>query len=539
MAPSPRELLASKNNTLRLGRSFTSSQWKLILSLIVGLCVVRLWLMPLGSSFWVDEMGTAFVVEHGAQDPSLAVAPQVPASIFYAVAKTSKNVFGSSEVAFRLPSFLAMMGALWFITRIAGRLIHPGAAWFAAFACFTLRDLNYEAADARPYALATLTAAASFWFLIRWLDSNDWLDALLFAGCASVLWRVHLILWPVYVAFAFYTLVRLLRRDTAVSWARIAAVYGALGVSLIPVLLQAMQLNRQAAAHVVVKLPTTADLVNAAKPGIVLAFCAATALLGRWFRWPAVPPIAKGESLCLIFGWWLSAPLCLYAFSILTGNSVFVSRYYSIALPGLALASTVAAAAFVPSRYWKALSATLGIGVLLLLGRWGHVWLPHHNSDWRTAAQHLNQYIGPETPIICPSPFIEARPPVWRPDYPISSFLYSHLLVYRLKGKAIPFPFETSPEAEQFAARLSTGVLAGTSKFAVYGGDRSAFFWREWFSARPELAGWRIRRLGPFGDVEAFVFERDAPRAAKRAGVDQPEKTMSFASPPVLAQASR
>ena len=39
--------------------------------------------MPLGSSFWIDEMGTVFVTRHGAADPSLSVAPQVALSIYY------------------------------------------------------------------------------------------------------------------------------------------------------------------------------------------------------------------------------------------------------------------------------------------------------------------------------------------------------------------------------------------------------------------------------------------------------------------------
>ena len=28
--------------------------------------------------------------------------------------------------------------------------------------------------------------------------------------------------------------------------------------------------------------------------------------------------------------------------------------------------------------------------------------------------------LGPATPVICPSPFIEARPPVWTPGYPLA-----------------------------------------------------------------------------------------------------------------------
>ena len=56
----------------------------------------------------------------------------------------------------------------------------------------------------------------SVWLLIRWLDSNRWLDGVLFALCASLLWRVHLVFWPFYAMFAAYAIVRVARRDTTV-----------------------------------------------------------------------------------------------------------------------------------------------------------------------------------------------------------------------------------------------------------------------------------------------------------------------------------
>jgi len=52
----------------------------LLLVVVLVLCIVRLWLMPIASSFWVDEMGTVFVARYGASHPSLRAAPQVPES---------------------------------------------------------------------------------------------------------------------------------------------------------------------------------------------------------------------------------------------------------------------------------------------------------------------------------------------------------------------------------------------------------------------------------------------------------------------------
>ncbi len=482
-----------------------------LLPVLLLLCVARLWLMPLPSSFWVDEMATVFVVRHGAADASLKIAPQVPESIYYWLPRASETLFGFSELVYRLPSILAMGLALFLIARLAARLIHPQAGWFAVFACLALRGINYYADDARPYALGICVAAASLTFLVRWLDSARWVDALLFTACAALLWRVHLIFWPFYGVFVLYTVVRLYPRDggTKVRWLQAAMiVFVLLGIALLPVLAEALSLYREARAHVITAAPTLRNFVDSLKYALIFQCTVGAWLAGALFRSRAHAPAASRASLALIFGWWLCMPVGLFAFSRLTGNSVFLQRYVSLALPGAALVATAAAAAFIPPAKWKPFSAILAVAVLLVLGEWSHAWPAHHASDWRGASAKANGLgFGPETPVIYPSPFIEARPPVWRPDYPLPGFLYAHLPIYPVQGKAYLFPFEFSPEATGFAARLAHDTLAASGRFMIYGGDRSVLAWRGWFAARPELAGWRNRRLGPFGDVEVVVFE--------------------------------
>jgi hypothetical protein len=482
-----------------------------LLAAVLAACIVRLWIVPLPSSFWVDEMATVFVVQHGAADPSFQVAPQVPASLYYVLPRLANSLFGVSEVGYRLPSVLLMLGALLAVARLARRLIHPDAGWFAALACLLLREFNYQAADARPYALGTCMACASLLFLVRWLDSGRWLDALGFVAFGTLVWRAHLLFWPIYVVFAVYTLVRLLRGQSQVGWLRAGMVYAALGVSLAPVLREAWELSRQASAHVVADIPSSGDFAKALKPGFVMPFCAVSALLGRWFRWPLVDRPASLESVALILALWLCDPSCLFLLSRVSGDSVFLSRYLYLALPGIALAGTLAAAVFLPRSFWRPMAAVLGMGILIFAGRWNHLALDHHNSNWRAASRAIGREVGgADVPILCPSPFIEARPPVWRPGDRTSSFLYSQLAVYPVRGTVYRFPFETSPQAERYAAELARGRLSSSQEFIVYGGDRAVRFWRDWFSARPELAGWRIRGLGGFGDVEALVFERPA-----------------------------
>ena len=180
----------------------------------------------------------------------------------------------------------------------------------------------------------------------------------------------------------------------------------------------------------------------------------------------------------------------------------------------MALAATAVASRFVPPAQWRFLSALLAIGALLYFGQWRQLWPRHHNSDSRAAAAAVNKFeAAGELPVICPSPFIEARPPAWRPDYPLPGFLYAHLSVYPIRGKVYLFPFEDSSEAESFASTLAQRALPVSRRFLIYGWEPQVHFWRDWFAQRTEFASWSVRRLGPFADVD--VVEFDAPASSR------------------------
>jgi hypothetical protein len=254
--------------------------------------------------------------------------------------------------------------------------------------------------------------------------------------------------------------------------------------------------------------PRLRELGNAFKFLLVAGCGAGGWVLSRRFQWPRMAN-PSAAVLVLILGWWIWQPVSLYAFSWITGNSVFVPRYLSLSLPGAALAATLAAAYFIPGGRWPLVTTIFAAGVLLFMGDAHRLLPPHHNSDWRAASRKIREVgIDAATPVVYPSPFIEAKPPVWRPDYPLPSFLYCHLLTYPAGGTPYLLPFEKSPEAEDYAATLAEHALAASEKFYIYGGDINVRKWQLWFSTRQELAGWRSRRLGPFGDVDVAIFEK-------------------------------
>ncbi len=564
----------------------------LVLVLVLALCIARLWLMPLPSSFWVDEMVSAFVIHFGPAHPSLAVAPQVTETVYYWLPRTAERLFGFSEVAYRVPSLIVLGIALWLIARLAARLIHPQAAWFAVFACLALKGFNYEAADARPYALGTCAGAASLFFLVRWLDAARRRDAVLFIAFAALLWRVHLVFWPFYAIFAVYLAVRILRSETSVTWIQAAVAFAILSLTLVPVALDAIRLMHEAREHVVADLPGIRELRRTLK-FLLIAQCAGGALLaafllhrrgGGWRtmrgaqrvrrapptesgtisrrtpfcassleaqRVRRAPPTESGtvsrrapfcasssedsgmpplSSWVLILGWWLWHPLALFAFSLITGNSVYVDRYLSLALPGAALTASLAAAFFLDARDWRMCSAVLGACVLIALGQWGafwrgELWPVHHNSDWRAAARAVNKWtVDADTPVLLPSPFIEAKPPAWRPDYPLPGFLYCYLPVYPIGGKPYLLPFERSLAGERYAVELLP-VLSASRRFLIYGGDKNVFVWRSFLASRPELIGWGNRQFHSFGDVDVAIFENPGfarALASTRPGIGSP-----------------
>ena len=152
----------------------------------------------------------------------------------------------------------------------------------------------------------------------------------------------------------------------------------------------------------------------------------------------------------------------------------------------------------------------LGAAVLVTLGQWLELWPAHSNSDWRDAARTVNEWtLDASTPVLLPSPFIEAKFPAWRPDYPLPGFLYSYLPVYRLEGRPYLLPFQRSPESELYATQLAS-LFSGYPRFIIYGGDRNVFAWRNFFASRPELHGWGNRTSRRFGDVAVTIFENPA-----------------------------
>ncbi|HVW09044.1 MAG TPA: glycosyltransferase family 39 protein [Bryobacteraceae bacterium] len=480
----------------------TARRW--LLAVLLAACIARLWLEPLTSSYWVDELVTVFVAKHPGH-PSFAVAPQVPESIYYWLPRLSSAIFGESEAAYRIPSLIAMAAALWFIARIAARAIHPRAGWFAVFTALSIRGIDYFAVDARPYALGILAASACMYFLLRWLDSARWMDAGLFVICAAAVWWVQLIFWPFYLVVAGYFIVRMMNRETPVRSSQWITVLVVLVAALVPRAFAALALARNATAHSFAAMPTLHIFEHELHWNIPVICAGALWLLTRFAR----PRWRAPRSLWIfLLGWWLCQPVVLDLYSHATGNSVYVGRYFSTMLPAVALVATAAAAYWMPENCWNPAAVFMGVVALVAQGHTQSLTYRHDISDWRSANREVNRF-APDgsVPVIVVSPFIEGRAPAWTPGYSLPGFLYAHLEGYPLRGRLLLFPYTGPelPEALSYAGSLlSSGKLTAPGKWAIYG-ELPGVDWEKWFAAQPRLAGWH-HVAKKFGDVIVVEF---------------------------------
>ncbi|MGW5667923.1 glycosyltransferase family 39 protein [Micromonospora sp. NPDC003776] len=140
------------------------------------------------------------------------------------------EAFGSSDVALRVPSVLAMIAAAALVGAAATRMFSPDTGLLAGLIFAVLPTSTRYAQEAQPYALALLGAALATWLLLSALDRPDRWRLAAYAGAVAVLGLCHVVAllllaghgWAVY---AF-------RRRVAGRWLAAASV-GALPAAVL------------------------------------------------------------------------------------------------------------------------------------------------------------------------------------------------------------------------------------------------------------------------------------------------------------------
>ena len=357
-------------------------RWLLIVTAVV---IGRLWLMPLFSSLWLDELGTWWVVKDGVGDTvhrALTFHGQSP--LYYLIVWTARVVGGNSEVVLRLPSLIAAAVSAFLLYRLARNLIATEAARFTVLVFAATQTVAFEASEARPYALATLAVIASTYALVRWLDDGRrWSPALLYALLAVT------VVWMHYLFALVLVRPRALRDRPAAAWrdrgvrsptgrgrrdrdgrhrARWRSSSPRCGIDARP--------SRSRA-----KRPWRCSRSSCVPPVLVVSVFLGS-LIARMRDPVRIAPVPARSSTLVLLGSWLLFPVVtLFLVSTLTPVDFLSPRYFASVRPAIALFGGWGIASLEPAAVRRIIAVVLAMLSVLAYGG-----TSKNGEDWRGAA---------------------------------------------------------------------------------------------------------------------------------------------------------
>ncbi len=253
--------------------------------------LVRLWIVPLGSSLSLDEFGTWWASDGGLGE-ILSRARIFPQSVPYvAIVWLERALGGSGEISLRLPSLLAAVLSAYLLYRLGAELVDRETGLLAAGIFVGFRPMAFAAGDARPYAFAVLAAIGAFWMLVRWLERGRAADAVGYVLLATAAVYFQYLFATMFIVHAAYV-VRRRRRAGAVSARAVWWVAAAIAVLSAPAALWVLAIARDRAAHAFAAMPSGKDLVSSLVPVEVLAALSASLGVG-WLLGSGGPAAAK------------------------------------------------------------------------------------------------------------------------------------------------------------------------------------------------------------------------------------------------------
>ena len=347
---------------------------------------------------WIDEYGTAWTVAGSAAECFWrAVAIQGQSPLYYWIAQASTRLVGPGLLGLRLPSLVFGVGLLAFSFPLALRFYGNHRVALLVVAAFAVNErLIYYSQEARPYALALLCAAGSFYFFASLLSGGGRRARIGYWLTTALTWYAHYLFGVVVLAQGLTVLLQRPRRLARLRpW---LLTFGALVPLLAPGLLQLLPLfgRRETLdwintpSGLVAGLTAGMDLLD---PWLLAALAAA--LAAAWWRERRFEPLAAGARPGLAF-LWLAVPVLVFVvLAPLLGVRLLHARYLAIAIPAVPLLQGALMSLPRGGRWLRALPValflcvSLGLRVLPLVERdGGRFWWFVH-QDWGAAVAQL------------------------------------------------------------------------------------------------------------------------------------------------------
>jgi hypothetical protein len=302
------------------------------------LASLSIWLLALRAPLWLDETLAYWQVSGGFWK-IWSRSQQMPSSIGYLYTLwVAKSILGSQEIALKIPSTLAMLGAVYLLFRIARELFDQEIAFLTCVLFCLEPNVVFAATDALPYALALLATNFAIFAFILWMTRHQMHQAVLFGvASAGILYlSFHYLFGAILPAFAIYYLA-LRRRSIAADARQLAAMLTSFTLLVFPLLFHVVGRYHTMDTHVVQELPPAGIALNTLVPTqkligfVVTAFVAALVRKVKLLGGDCFPAILLCPLLALV------PAGILFAVSAATSLHLVIPSYFLVTASGSAL----------------------------------------------------------------------------------------------------------------------------------------------------------------------------------------------------------
>lgn len=463
------------------------------LSLTVSIAV---WLIAIRAPLWLDET-LSFWQIHGSFSQIWSRGGGIFPAYSYILWLFTK-VTGTSEIALRIPSVLAMLGAVYLLYRAARELFGSEMAMISSIVFCSHPIVIFAAIDIRPYAFAVSAVSASIFLLVRLRDNNsNWLPALFGISAAVILW-FH-ILFGVILPALLCVFIAIKIADRKNFWRQVGIALASFAIAFLPVLPGVLYLFHTSGTHVFDDVPHAIDLLQTVAPG-----------WQKWLFGLALLAIFSKDQLKngrqtrpVVWCFLLAAiPLgILYGVSVLTSVHIFVVRYRLVAIPGIALC-----AGMIISRiYSQLLRVLLCVAVVMAAASidLGQPIMRNHGFTWKYGLQAAEKSASTDNaPVLICSDLPESNYISMPLGSAKDSAILAPLTYYPLSVPVVPLPRALNPEAIRVSSAFLEGPGRGRFLAMAFNGSYATLDWIRNNTLKTHSA----RVLGDFDQVIVVEF---------------------------------
>jgi uncharacterized membrane protein len=380
-------------------------------------------------SIWFDEAFSAYLMRFDFFDIARYTANDVHPPMYYWLLKAWTSVFGTSDLALRLPSLLMIAASIVVIVLLVRKLFSINAARWTALLLAISPLLVRFGEEARMYSLALLITSVATYVLVSVTERPTRKKWLAYAVLVSLGMWTHYFTALVWLAhWVWRWSVRREYKNARKFWTKewILAHVGAIALYLPWLPFMAHQLGTVQGTGFWIQ-PVTADtpvnsLTNVflyldhgdVKNWFALLFVGALGAVG-WLAWRYAPKLHKtypsGWKLILALAF--VPPLLMFVASLPPLRPSYIDRYILPALTWMIVGIAVLVAAHVSQRdrrTWLvagALIATLGVGVyhVYQYGNLNRNATPIEAQSVKQVVADIAQKDSSDTPIVADSPW--------------------------------------------------------------------------------------------------------------------------------------